>query len=76
MTLDEDVARLLSREVRRSGSSFKEAVNQYLRLGLNAAKQPVRKPFVVEPFELDLPASLNYDNIGELLEILEGPEHR
>jgi len=32
------VARLLSKETRRTGTSFKEAVNHYLRLGLMAAK--------------------------------------
>jgi len=74
LTLDDDVANLLNREVRRSGASFKEVVNHFLRLGLTASRQPSRKPFVVEPFEL--PTNLNYDNIGELLEILEGPEHK
>jgi hypothetical protein len=74
LTLEDDVANLLNKEMRRSGSSFKKAVNHFLRLGLTASRQPSRKPFVVEPFEL--PTNLNYDNIGELLEILEGPEHK
>ena len=34
LTLDDDVASLLAKEVRRSGVSFKAAVNQFLRMGL------------------------------------------
>jgi hypothetical protein len=48
-SLDDDIAKLLNEEMRRSGVSFKEAVNHYLRLGLMAAKQPARKKFVVKP---------------------------
>lgn len=76
LSLDDDVARLLSKETRRTGTSFKEAVNHYLRLGLMAAKQPVCKPFKVVPLDLGLPPGLSYDNIGELLEALEGPTHK
>jgi hypothetical protein len=76
LSLDDDVARLLNKETRRSGTSFKEVVNHYLRLGLMAAKHPARKPFKVVPLDLGLPAGLSYDNIGELLEALEGPAHK
>ncbi len=76
LTLDDDVARLLNKETKRAGLSFKEAVNHYLRLGLMAAKAPARKPFKVVPLDLGLPPGLNYDNIGELLETLEGPAHK
>jgi hypothetical protein len=72
--LDDDVARLLRRESRRSGASFKEAVNRYLRLGLMASKQQMRKPFVVTPRNLGpLP---EFDCVAQLLEALEGPEYR
>jgi hypothetical protein len=76
LSLDDDIANLLNKEIRRSGVSFKEAVNHYLRLGLMAAKQPVRKKFVVKPRAMGLPPGLSYDNIGELLEAIEGPLHR
>ena len=76
LTLDDDIAHLLNQEIRRSGKSFKEAVNHYLRLGLTASKQPVRKKFVVKPRAMGLPPGLSYDNIGELLEAIEGPLHR
>ena len=76
LSLDDDIANLLNKEIRRSGGSFKEAVNHYLRLGLTAAKQPVRKKFVVKPRAMGLPPGLSYDNIGELLDAIEGPLHR
>ncbi len=34
LSLDDDVAQLLNKEVRRSGDSFKEVVNRFLRMGL------------------------------------------
>jgi len=76
LSLDDDIANLLNQEIRRSGVSFKAAVNHYLRLGLMAAKQPVRKKFVVKPLAMGLPPGLSYDNVGELLEALEGPRHK
>lgn len=76
LSLDDDVARQLDRESRRSGASFKQVVNHFLRLGLMAAKRPVRKPFVVTPRNLGLPPGLTYDNVEQLLEVVEGPAHR
>ena len=76
ISLDDDVANLLNKETRRSGTSFKEAVNHFLRLGLMVAKQPTRKPFVVTPKNMGLPHGLTYDNVEELLETLEGPAHK
>jgi hypothetical protein len=76
LSIDDDVAHLLNREIRRSGVSFKEGVNHYLRLGLMASKHPVKKPFVVTPRPLGLPPGLNYDNVEELIEFLEGGLHR
>jgi hypothetical protein len=73
LSLDDDVAQLLNREVRRSGDSFKQVVNRFLRLGLTASKQPVRKPFRVKPWNLGLPP---FEKVEELLEYLEGPDHR
>jgi hypothetical protein len=67
------VAQLLNKEVRRSGDSFKQVVNRFLRLGLTASKQPVRKPFRVKPWNLGLPP---FEKVEELLEYLEGPDHR
>jgi hypothetical protein len=76
LSLDDDVARLLEKEIRRSGGSFKEVVNHVLRLGLMASKRPTQKPFVVRPRKLALPPGLTYDNVERVIEALEGPTHR
>jgi len=76
LSLDDDVARLLNKEARRSGDSFKQVVNRFLRLGLIASTRPIRKPFVVKPWNLAPPSGLSFDNVEELLDALEGPERR
>jgi len=76
LVFDDDIASLLNQEIRRSGISFKEAVNHYLRLGLIASKQPKSKKFVVKPLPMGLPPGLSYDKMGELLDAIEGPMHR
>jgi ribbon-helix-helix CopG family protein len=75
LSLDDDVAALLNKEVRRSGSSFKEAVNRCLRAGLTSAGRERVKPFKVQPFPLNLPPNLSYDNVAELLDELDSPTH-
>ncbi len=72
LTIDDDVAVLLEKEVRKSGRPLKQVVNDRLRLGYSA-KQPERKPFKVKPINLGL---AHYDKVEELLERLEGPEYR
>ncbi len=77
LTLDDDVAAKLGADARRSGRSFKETVNHYLRLGLNAKKAAkVKKPFKVRARPLGLRPGLNYDDIWGLIEQVEGPDHR
>lgn len=73
LTIDDDVAALLNKEVRKSGEPFKQVVNRVLRLGFVAAKQPPQKPFKVKPINLGLP---HYDKVEEMLEYLEGPDYR
>ena len=72
LSLDDDVARLLREESRKSGVSFKEAANHFLRLGLMARKRSMRKPFVVTPRKVKLPVGQSYDNGEQLLDSLEG----
>lgn len=79
LTLDEDVARLLDDELRRSRDSLKGAVNRLLRVGLRASAKPQpEKPFVVEPFPLGIGRMLDRHNgkVSALIEELEGPYHR
>ena len=77
LTIDDDIAKLVEDEVRRSGDTFKGTVNRLLRQGLIASKNPEpRKRFVVTPRKMGLPPRLSYDSIPELLEKIEGPYHR
>ena len=76
LTLDDDVANLLQKEMRRSGLSLKTAINQFLRTGLTAAAKPQRKRFIITPLKQRLPAGLSYDRIEETLEFLEGPDKK
>lgn len=78
LTLDEDIAAKLKAEVRRSGKPFKTVVNEVLRTGLNTGRFAARaKPFKIQARDLGaLRPGLSLDNIGELLELAEGPMHR
>jgi plasmid stability protein len=77
LTLDDDVAAKLAADARRSGRSFKETVNDYLRRGLNTKKTAkVKKPFKVRARALGLRSGLNYDDIWGLIEQVEGRNHR
>ena len=69
------MANILKQEMRRSGASLKQAVNEYLRLGL-MAKHSAQKPFAVTPWKMGLPPGLSYDCIPALLEALDGPFHK
>ncbi|MFN2427412.1 MAG: ribbon-helix-helix protein, CopG family [Candidatus Binatia bacterium] len=78
LSLDDDVAAKLQAEVRRSGRTFKAAVNELLRLALNSRSRKAPTPtFTVRARDLgDLRPGLSLDNVGELLERAEGPGHR
>lgn len=77
LTLDDDVAAKLRSEARRTGRPFKELVNEHLRRSLNTpVKPPGSKPFRINARNLGLRPGLDYDNIGVLLEQIEGPFHK
>ncbi len=76
LTLDDDVYAKLNAEVRRSGESYKQVVNDLLRQALLARTRVKRTTILqVHGRPLGKRPGLNYDNIGELIEHLEGPEH-
>ena len=56
--------------------SLKAAVNHFLRLGLMVSGKPDRKQFLVHPRALGLPPGLNYDNVEDLIEAIEGTTHK
>ena len=78
LTLDDDVAAKLKAESRRAGRSFRDVVNETLRRGL-LSRRPPRQP---EPFKIaardlgSLKPGLSLDNIGELIDQMEGALHR
>lgn len=78
MTIDEDVAAKLQAEMRRQRSgSFKEILNDVLRRGLLVRRElATSKPFRVRARRMGKMPGVNYDNTGELLEYLEGAEHK
>ena len=77
LTIDDDVAALLNREMRKSGEPFKQIVNRVLRLGLKAQTQAkALPPFKVRTRDLGLRPGFDFDNIEELLERIEGHFHR
>jgi hypothetical protein len=77
LTLDEDVRAHLEQEMHRSGRSFKETVNEVIRIGLTVRQRPdPPKPFKVRAKAMGLRPGLSYDNIEELLDVAEGPYHK
>ena len=78
LTLDDDVAARLQAEARRSGRPFKTVVNEHLRAALAQRKAFKALPaFRVEPRNMGGPMpGLSYDNIGALLDDIEGAERR
>jgi ribbon-helix-helix CopG family protein len=77
LTLDDDVAAKLKAEARRTGRPFKEVINEALRAGLRPRDKKSSQPFTVNARDLgDLRPGVSLDNIGDLLEQVEGPSHR
>ena len=78
LTLDDDVAARLRAEARKTDLSFRETVNEALRRGLAApSAAALRRRFTVKARDLGtLRAGLSFDNVGDLLERVEGPRHR
>lgn len=78
LTLDEDVAANLRAEARRTGLPFEALLNEHLRASL-LRQRPSRDEarFQVEPDDLGgLQPGLSFDNIGDLLDQIEGPGQR
>ena len=77
LSLDDDVAAKLQKETRRRKTSFKAVVNDCLRRGLEAPSEAeLAEPFSVEPRPMGLRAGLDLDDVGGLIELLDGPVRR
>lgn len=78
LTLDDDVAARLERQVKRRGQSFKAVVNDALRAGLDILDKPPERPRRFRTKGFDLGGSLigSLDNIEEVLSRVEGDDHQ
>lgn len=73
LTLNEDVAAYLKAVERKTGLSRKDLVNRALQKGLSQMEHPPKvKPYQAEPRAMGLRPGLSYDNVEELLGIIEG----
>jgi hypothetical protein len=77
ITLDEDVRAKLEAEMRKSGKSFKETVNETLRVGLLSRQRVnANKPYKVRVKDLGLKPGYSFDKPWDLLEEIEGPDFK
>lgn len=72
--LDDDVRAELEAEMRKSGKSLKETVNEVLRLGLRAQQQA--KPFKIRARDMKLKPGYSFDKPWDLIEEIEGPGYK
>ncbi|MDR3700841.1 MAG: ribbon-helix-helix domain-containing protein [Candidatus Sulfopaludibacter sp.] len=76
ITLDDDVVERVKAESRTRGASFRETLNDLLRLALLAqSSTPVRRAFRIKARHMGYRPGLNYDDIEALLERGEGGHH-
>jgi hypothetical protein len=76
LTLDDDIYAKLDAEARKSGESYKKVVNDLLRQALlSRCHAKTSKILKVHSRPLGRRPDLNYDNIGELIQRLEGSAH-
>lgn len=72
LTLDPDVAKRLETEIRRRGTSLKEAINAALRVGLGMTDKPVRpKRFVLKPSDIGVRPGVDLDRMNQLVDDLD-----
>ncbi len=79
VTLDDDLAIRLERHRSRHGESFKQALNEAIRAGLNQLENSVEVPREVrrtKPLALGRRLAGSIDDIGEVLAIAEGEDYR
>ena len=75
ITLDDDVVAKIKDEMKKTGGSFKQVVNEMIRTGaLTKEKASKQEPFVVKARPLGLRPGINYDSFAELMELTEKPD--
>jgi hypothetical protein len=79
VSLDDDLAVRLERHRSQHGESFKQAVNEVIRAGLNQLEKNadvVREVRRTKPLALGRRLAGSIDDVGELLAIAEGEDYR
>jgi len=77
LSLDDDVAAALTRVQMAQKKSFKELVNQALRVGLKQMRSaPARKRYRTPTADLGRSLVGNLDDVAEVLAIAEGDSYR
>jgi len=78
LTINDDILDQLKIEAaKEKGKPFKEVVNETLLLGLRARREVEKRPrFKVRAKNMGTFPGLNYDNIEELLDQIEGPDRK
>ena len=77
LTLDDDIAAKLRDEMARTGMSLKETVNTCLRRGFESpSEDELEASFTIEPRAMSARPGFDLDDIGGLLEVLDGVGHR
>ena len=80
LTLEEDVAVQLKALCAARGERYKKVVNDVLRAGImvltSRSAEETPRLHRTAPVSLGTPMLPNIDNIGEVLALLEGDDHR
>ena len=72
VTLEPDVARMLDDYARRTRKSFKETLNDAVRLGLGRVNEPTaQRDFVIEAKPMGLRTGIDGGKLNTLLDDLE-----
>ena len=76
LTIDDDLAGILQNKARQQGHSFKEVVNDLLRVGIASSGGSAldRKPIKVVTKPLGLKPGYNPDKLNQLMDELEADE--
>jgi len=77
LTLDEDNATKLRDEMARTGRSLKETVNECLRRGFESpTEDDLATRFTVRPRAMGVRPGYDLDDVGGLLDLLDGEAQR
>jgi hypothetical protein len=73
VTLDEDVVRELKTRAKKADKSFKETLNDCLRLAFSISRSPIRKmkPFHIRPHSSAFRPGVDIDKLNQLSDQLE-----